>query len=198
MLHIGSSCLVNWTINLFFPKTSVTTMAFKALGRVRSFLQEFIVILPGFSVLVVYSEKYDGSHTFIMTCSCMIHLVRMLCCCRISFPINLNWSFPLICFNWFITFKVSQSEINVFAPNLIIWSDLVRLEVWNQCIRWHGPNQFICPSQLLLKTAWFCMDRCLAYYYLSLVPSNQGQLMVLTSSVLLLFLASSDVTYSVL
>lgn len=85
ILHVGSSCLVSY---LILSQTSVTTMACKALGRVWSFLQEFVVILPAFSVLVMYSDKYDGSYIFTIMCSCMIHLVWLLCWFRISLSIN--------------------------------------------------------------------------------------------------------------
>ncbi|KAJ8637725.1 hypothetical protein MRB53_011992 [Persea americana] len=48
---------------VILSKTSVTTMACKALGRLESFLQKFVLILPGFSVLVVYSEKPGSTGT---------------------------------------------------------------------------------------------------------------------------------------
>lgn len=61
--------LVSYVTYVILSKTSVTARACKALGRLESFLQKFVLILPGFSVLVVYSEKYDGSHIFTITCS---------------------------------------------------------------------------------------------------------------------------------
>ncbi|KAJ8638923.1 hypothetical protein MRB53_015617 [Persea americana] len=56
-ITIGNVIATGNTVTVILSKTSVTTMAFKALGRLESFLQKFVLILPGFSVLVVYSEK---------------------------------------------------------------------------------------------------------------------------------------------
>ncbi|KAJ8619013.1 hypothetical protein MRB53_015199 [Persea americana] len=56
-ITIGNVIATGNTVTVILSKTSVTTMAFKALGRLESFLQKFVLILPGFSVLVVYSEN---------------------------------------------------------------------------------------------------------------------------------------------